>query len=352
MLGSYSYLGLSDDPRICQRAKVGIDQFGVGLHGTRITSGTMVVHERLESRIAEFLGADAAMVIGSGLVTNTSVIQCLASKGDTIFYDRDNHASLHDGCRISGATLREFSHDDLDALGEMLDSADADKGGLRFVIVDSVFSMDGDVLDLPKLLAITKPRGAVVMIDEAHSFGVLGATGRGITEYYGIKAHQVDILMGVISKAIPAVGGFIAGTQPLIRALKATCHGFIFSAALPPSVLEAARAAIDVLEMEPWRISRIHANVARYLKGLHAAGIDTHRAGRSAIVPILCRSSDEAFAITKFCRDHGVIVTPAIYPVVPINMPRVRTTMTAAMDASEVDLALEVVIGAVRSVGR
>ena len=190
------------------------------------------------------------------------------------------------------------------------------------------------------------------MVDEAHSFGVLGASGRGITEHFGLPASEVDVLMGVLSKAIPSVGGFITGRTALIRALKASCHGFIFSGALPPSVVEAARAGIDLLDAEPWRVAKIHENVTSVLGGLRRAGINTHRAGQSAIVPVLCNRSEEAFAITRYCRDHGVIVTPAIYPVVPINMPRVRNIPTAAMAPADIEFGINVVVEAVRSLGK
>src|SRR5690606_14260030 len=156
-----------------------------------------------------------------------------------------------------------------------------------------------DLLDLPKLLSITRPRGAVVMVDEAHSFGVLGRTGRGITEHFGLPATEIDILMGVLSKAIPSIGGFIAGSEALIRALKATNHGYISSGALPPAAVEAARAAIDVLEAERWRLEKLRTNVRRYSDGLSRAGINLHKAGQTAIVPILCRKAEQAFSITR-----------------------------------------------------
>ncbi len=354
-LVSYAYLGITSHQHVVDATIPVVREFGFNSHGSRIVSGTTTLHISVERRIAHFLSTESAMVIGSGLTTNTSVVQSVAGKGDVIFYDRLNHTSLHDGCRISGAALREFSHEDLDALGPMLDTPAPDPAGLKFVIIDGVFSMDGDLLDLPKLLSITRPpngpQRAIVMVDEAHSFGVLGKTGRGITEHFGIAASEIDILMGVLSKAIPSVGGFIAGTEALIRALKATNHGYIFSGALPPSVVEAARAGIDVLEAEPWRVEKIHANVRRYCDGLRAAGFDLHKAGQTAIVPILCRKAEQAFQMTRVCREQGVLVTPVTYPAVPINAPRIRTTITAAMGDAEIDQAVAVLADAARQAG-
>ena len=348
MLGSYSYLGLIRHPRIAEDVQQAIRQYGCGTHGTRITAGSTQLHRELETSVAAWLNVDDAMAIGSGFAVNTTAIQCLASAGDVVFYDHLNHASLHDGCRASRAALREFSHQDLDALDRALGSRPE---ALKFVVVDAVFSMEGTVVDLPKLLEVTERHGAVLMVDEAHSFGVLGRGGRGITEHFGVPAARIPILMGVFSKALPGVGGFIAGSHELIAALKATNHGFIFSGSLPPAVIQSSISALKVLRDEPERVGLLQANVERYVSALNRAGLTHDRSERTPIVPIRCPTADVAFEMTRLCLEAGVFVVPAVFPVVPVNAPRIRTTVTAALSAAEIEFAVDVLVRSARSTG-
>lgn len=337
VLGSYNYLGLSHHPEVIEAARAAFDEYGAGAHGTRITLGTTTTHRRLERTIADWIGTDDALVVSSGLSANISVLQALATAEDAIFFDTVNHASLHDGCRLSGARLIEFSHLDL---ADLRDKLAAETDGLRYVVVDSVFSMDGDIIDLPAVRRLCDEFQAILVVDEAHSIGVLGADGAGITAHYRMPATTIDVRIGVLSKAIPGVGGFITGSHALVEALKATNHAFIFSGALPASVVSGAETAIRILQREDCDlVQRLDQNRHLWVSRLTEEGFDLGSAGTTPIVPIMCPSSQVALEMVKSCFEEGVLLVAAIYPVVAINKPRLRTTVTAAHSAADLEMA-------------
>src|SRR5512139_3362837 len=257
MYASYSYLGLINHPRINEAAKKAVDKFGTGTNGVRSLAGSLTLHTELEETIAHFKHSEAAITYSSGYATNLSVISTLMGRGDYVLSDKLNHASIVDGCLMSGAEFRRFRHNDMEDLERRLQQVP--QGVARLVVVDAVFSMDGDVIDFPPLVALCRKYSAWLMVDEAHSIGVLGKTGRGIEEHFDMK-DVVDIKMGTLSKTIPSVGGYVAGHNDLIQYLRHASRAFIFSAALPPGQAAAANEAFKVILDEPWRIEKVNAN--------------------------------------------------------------------------------------------
>jgi glycine C-acetyltransferase len=347
MYASYSYLGLIGHPRINAAAKAAIDKFGTGTNGVRLLAGTLTVHTELEETIAAFKHAEAATTYSSGYVTNLTVISTLMGRGDYVISDKLNHASIVDGCLMSGAEFRRYKHNDMDELERRLQQAPADAA--KLVVADAVFSMDGDVLDLPKTVEICKKYNAWLMIDEAHSVGVLGKTGRGIEEHFGLD-DVVDIKMGTLSKTIPSVGGYVAGRKELVQYLRHASRAFIFSAALPPAQAAAASEAFKVILDEPWRIEKVNANGEQFIKGLKAAGFDT-LLSTTAIVPVLCGPDERAYKLTQVCQHRDLFVLPVVSPAVPEGLARLRATVTAAHEPKEIKHALDVIEKAGHEIG-
>jgi glycine C-acetyltransferase len=347
MYASYSYLGLIGHPRINEAAKRAIDRFGTGTNGVRFLAGTLTIHDELEETIAHFKNAEAAITFSSGYVTNLTVVSTLMGRGDYVFSDKLNHASIVDGCLMSGAEFRRFRHNDMAHLEGLLKNAPSDVS--KLVIADSVFSMDGDIIDLPKMVELCKKYNAWLMIDEAHSVGVLGKTGRGIEEHFGMD-DVIDIKMGTLSKTIPSVGGYVAAKKEIITYLRHASRAYIFSAALPPAQAAAANEAFKVILDEPWRIEKLNQNTSIFINGLKAAGFDTMLT-QTAIVPVLCGSDETAFAMTRECQINDVFVLPVVSPAVPEGLSRLRATVTAAHEPADIEQAIEVIARAGKKLG-
>ncbi len=347
MFASYSYLGLIGHPRINKAAKEAIDKYGTGTHGVRTLAGSLPVHVDLEQTIAEFKHTEAAIVFSSGYVTNLGVIAALVGRGDYVISDKYNHASIVDGILLSGATLKRYPHNDMQALEETLQEIPSD--ATKLVVTDAVFSMDGDIVDLPKLVELCRKYNAWLMVDEAHSVGVLGRTGRGIEEHFGME-NVIDIKMGTLSKTIPSVGGYIAGKKELIDYLRHSVRGYIFSAALPPAQAAAAAEAFRVIMDEPWRVEKLRENTNLFLKGLKERGFDTLYS-QTAIVPIICGDDDTAYELTRACHERGLFVLPVVSPAVPKHLARLRTTVTAAHEPDEIEQAMDLIADAAREIG-
>jgi 8-amino-7-oxononanoate synthase len=347
MYASYSYLGLIGHPRINAAAKKAVDKFGTATNGVRTLAGTLTLHDELEETIAQFKHAEAAVTFTSGYVTNLTVISTLMGRGDYVLSDKLNHASIVDGCLMSGAEFRRFKHNDMEDLDHRLQQIPEDVS--KLVIADAVFSMDGDVIDLPGMVKVCKKFGAYLMIDEAHSVGVLGKTGRGIEEHFGLK-DVVDIKMGTLSKTIPSVGGYIAGDSEIINYLRHASRAYIFSAALPPAQTAAANEAFKVILDEPWRIEKLNQNTQLFISGLKSAGFDTLLT-TTAIVPVLCGSDEQAFVMTREAQHHDVFVLPVVSPAVPEGLARLRATITAAHEPSEIERAMDVIATAGKQLG-
>ncbi len=347
MFASYSYLGLIGHPRITAAAHEALDRYGTGTHGVRILAGTLPVHVQLEEKIAAFKGAEAAVTFSSGYVTNLTGVSTLVGRHDYVFSDKLNHASIVDGCLLSGANFVRFRHKDMADLKARLSETPAEAA--KLVITDAVFSMDGDIADLPNLARICRESGAWLMIDEAHSLGVLGEAGHGIEEHFNLPG-VIDIKMGTLSKTIPSVGGYIAGSGDLVSYLRHQARGYVFSAALPPAQAAAALEAFRVIEDEPWRVDAVRSNARVFIDGLKNRGLDTLHT-QTAVVPIVCGEDEKAFRMTSACQQDGLFVLPVVSPAVPAGLARLRATVTAAHTKEEIDSALDVFERAGKSTG-
>ena len=348
MLGGYSYLGLIGHPQIDAAAKAAIDQFGTGTYGVRLLSGSLTLHDELAARIAVFKQTEAAITFSSGYVTDIAAISSLLRKGDTVICDKRNHASIVDGCLLAMANFVRFRHNDMAHLEKRLRAANPN--GRKLVVADAVFSMDGDIINLPEVSRLCRQYGAYLMIDEAHSLGVLGETGHGIEEHFGLPADTVDIKMGTLSKTIPAAGGYVAGSQELITFLKHEARGFIFSAAVLPPAAAAAKAAFDVIEAEPDRVQTLQTNFTHFADRLRAAGFDLLQT-ETAIVPVICKSTPAAASLAKYCQDRGIFVQAVIAPVVPEGQERLRACILASHTAADIDYCADVIIEGGRKLG-
>ena len=347
MLGSYSYLGLLKHPEVTAAACRATEGFGTGAHGARILAGTTELHNTLESKIASLMRAEDAIVYSSGFVTNVATITALVREGDFVIGDAWNHASIVDGCKFSGATILTFSHNDMASLEECLIKAGPNH---KLVVVDAVYSMEGDIADLPGIVRLCKKYGARLMVDEAHSLGVIGRTGRGVQEHFGLNEDDIDVKMGTLSKALASAGGFVAGSKEMINFLRHNARGYLFSSALPAPQIAAADAAIDVMKREPVRVENLRRVVKQYLDGLKALGFSTFKS-ETAIVPIACGADEKAIEMTALCRQSGLYIVPVFYPAVPMNSSRLRTCVTASHTKEEIQMALEILAYAGRKTG-
>jgi 8-amino-7-oxononanoate synthase len=347
MYASYSYLGLIGHPRINEAAKKAVDRYGSGTHGVRSLAGSLDLHVELEQNIADFKHAEAAITYTSGYVTNLTVISAMMGRHDYVFSDKLNHASIVDGCLMSGAKFVRFKHNDLDDLEKRLSQAPAKNA--KMVVSDAVFSMDGDIIDLPRVVELCRKYGAWLMIDEAHSVGVLGDTGRGIEEHFGL-GDVVDIKMGTLSKTIPSVGGYVAGRKDVISFLRHASRAYIFSAALPPAQAAAANEAFKVILDEPERITQLRKNSEQFINGLKERGFNTLYT-ETAIVPIICGQDEVAYALTRDVQKQDVFVLPVVSPAVPEGLARLRATITAAHETDDIEHAMDVIGEAGKKLG-
>jgi glycine C-acetyltransferase len=347
MFASYSYLGLLGHPKIGRAAQAAVERFGTGTHGVRMLAGSLPLHTELEQAIAAFKRAEASVTYTSGYATNLAAVTTLLGRHDYVLSDKLNHASIVDGCLLSGAKFLRFDHNRADQLEALLQKVPAEAG--KLVVADAVFSMDGDILDLPAVVELCRRHGALLMVDEAHSVGVLGATGRGIEEHFGLSGG-IDLHMGTLSKTIPSVGGYLAGSEELINLLRHASRPYIFSAALPPAQAAAAQAALEVILDEPERLERLRHNTARFLGALKAAGFDTLRS-ETAIVPIVCGEDERAYEMVRRCQARGIFVLPVVSPAVPRGTARLRATVTAAHTEAQIDQAVAVISEAGRELG-
>ncbi|RBM11808.1 bifunctional SDR family oxidoreductase/pyridoxal phosphate-dependent aminotransferase family protein [Streptomyces sp. PT12] len=344
---SYSYLGLIGHDYIDQRALDAVERHGTGAHGVRLLAGTLHLHRELELALARFLGTEDAIVYSSGYMANVATVGALVGPGDVIVGDVYNHASILDGYRLSGAKVITYAHNDLADLERALKKTG--QAG-RLVVTDAVFSMDGDVADLPGLVELCERYDAPLMVDEAHSLGVLGDTGRGITEHFGIDPARVDVKMGTLSKTVPSAGGYVAGSRDLVFALKNNARGWMFSAAVTPAQAAAARAAIEVMTAAPERTRELRAKTTRYRERLRALGFNT-LASETPVVPVVCRSAEEAGAMARLCQHDGLFVQPIVYPAVPRTLPRLRTIVNLSHTEADLETAVTTLEKAGRACG-
>jgi 8-amino-7-oxononanoate synthase len=342
-LASNNYLGLAADERVVRAAASALAASGAGSGASPLVSGHMEEHEALESEIADWLGCEAAVVFGSGYHANIGVLAALAREGDEILSDELNHASLIDGCRLSRATVRVFPHRDAGALARLLESSRARR---RIVVTDSVFSMDGDAAPLAEVVDLAERHDAWVMLDEAHASGVFGADGAGLAAHLGV-AGRVAIRMGTLGKALGSYGAFVAGARPLVDLLVNRARAYVYSTALPPAVIGAARAALAIVRSEPARRERLWRNAERLHAGLVRRGVAMAPL-ESPIVPLVVGTAEAAVAVASRALEDGVF-SPAIRPpTVPPGTARLRLTPNATHDDEQIDRAAAVLARAVR----
>ena len=347
MFASYNYLGLIKHPKVVGAAKEALDKYGTGAAGVRFLAGTTDAHAKLEEKIARFKNADAAITFSSGYTTNLAAVTTLCRRGDLVIMDKLDHASIIDGCLLSGANHRSFLHNNVESLENIL--VRSEKYQNKLIVIDAVYSMDGDIAPLPEISRLAKKYNAKLMVDEAHSIGVIGKTGHGIEEHFGLE-NAVDIHMGTLSKTIPSIGGYLAGNQELINFLKLTARPFIFSASLPPVAAAAAQACFEVIESEPELIVQLQKNIKQFREGLQGMGYNTGNS-ETAIVPIMVGEEERALDLCKEVNRKGVFICPILFPAVPKGTDRLRAHVQASHTSEEIEEALHIFDQAGKNVG-
>ena len=337
-LASNNYLGLTTHPKLREAALEAVRKFGVGSGAVRTISGTMSLHLELEERIAAFKHAKACVVFQSGFAANAGTVAAILGPEDHIISDEPNHASIIDGCRLSRAKIHVFPHKDTLAAENILTELDR-AAGRKLLISDGVFSMDGDIGPLPGLTAAAEKHGAIMMVDDAHSSGVLGRNGRGTIDHFGLHG-RVQVQVGTLSKAIGVLGGYVCGSRDLIEFLYHRARPFLFSTSHPPAVAAACLAAFDVLEQEPERIQNLWNNTKYFKAGLTSSGFDTGMS-ETPITPVIVGEPKLAHELSRLLFEEGVLATGIGFPTVPKGKARVRTIVTATHTQEELDRALE-----------
>jgi 8-amino-7-oxononanoate synthase len=350
MLGSNNYLGLTGDARVKQAARDALETYGTGLTGSRLLNGTTPLHLELERELAEFMGSEECLVFTTGHQANVGCIGTILEPGDTVICDSGDHASILEGCKLSGAKLRPFRHNQMPKLEKMLERAAGDGGGVM-VVVDGVFSMEGDLCDLPAIVELCRRYGARLMVDEAHAVGVLGARGAGTCELFGLES-EVDLRMGTFSKSLASCGGFIAGSSDVIDYLRFASRPFIFTASAVPAAVGAALGALRVIRAEgPELMGRLLDNAAYLRNGLGELGLaliepgtlpDGSEAG-TPVVPVVVGEDWQAVLLWKALYDAGVYTNVAIHPAVPPGGALLRTSLMASHEREHLDRALEII---------
>jgi 8-amino-7-oxononanoate synthase len=347
MLGSNNYLGLTNHPEVKRAAAQALEQYGTGCAGSRLLNGTLDIHVELEERLAQFMRREAALVFSTGFQVNLGVLSCLLGRQDRVFLDCLDHASIIDGTRLGFAKTQKFAHNDMRDLERKLARSPADKG--KLVVVDGVFSMEGDLADLTTVTKLATQYGAGVMVDDAHGLGVFGRNGRGTPEHFGVE-DQVDLVMGTFSKSLATVGGFVAGDQSVIDYIKHNARSAIFSAAPPPASVAAALEALAIVQREPDRRERLWQNT-RYMRSeLRTLGFDTGDS-ESPIIPIVIGSDLDTFRAVKRLHEEGVFANAVISPAVPPGCSMIRTSYMATHERKHLDRALDVLAKVGRELG-
>ncbi len=352
MLGSNNYLGLTNDTRVKEAAIDAIRKYGSGCAGSRFLNGTLDLHVRLEERLASFMRQDSAVVFATGFQVNLGAISCLVGKGDSVYLDKQDHACIIDGARLSFGEVRKFRHNDPADLRRQMRNDTASRG--KLVVVDGVFSMEGDIAPLPEIVAVAREHDAAVMVDDAHGVGVLGPTGRGTAEHFGLE-EEVDLIMGTFSKSMASVGGFIAGESTVIDYIKHRARTLIFSAAPPPASVAAALATVDIMEREPERRERLWQNTRFFAEGLRSMGLDTGES-ETPVVPVVVGEDFTALQMVHRLHEEGIFVNCVLSPATPPGRALIRTSLMATHTKDQLVRALEAIekvgreVGLVRSV--
>ncbi|HOJ44843.1 MAG TPA: aminotransferase class I/II-fold pyridoxal phosphate-dependent enzyme [Bacilli bacterium] len=340
MIGSNNYLGLTSDPRVMKAGIDAINAFGSGVSGSRFLNGTTTLHLTLEKELAEFLNKEACVTFSTGFQTNLGIISAIATHGDIIFGDRENHASIYDGAKLSYAQFVRYDHNDMEELELLLSKADPKKG--KIIITDGVFSMSGDIANLPEIVRLAKKYDARVMVDDAHGFGVLGKTGRGTAEYFGLE-DQVDIIMGTFSKSLASLGGYMVGDAKVIDYVRHKSRPFIFCAAIAPANAASALEALRILKQEPQRPKALLDIAAYTRRKLIENGLKILDHSIAPIIPIYTYSQLRTLVASKMLFDRGVYVNPVLPPAAPEGQCLIRTSYTATHTKELMDEAVAII---------
>ena len=336
MIGSNNYLGLTNHPRVKEAAIGAIEKYGTGCAGSRFLNGNLDIHEELEKKLATFLRKEAALVFATGYQTNLGAISALVGRNDVAIIDMYDHASIMDGCRLSFGEVKKYRHNDMDALERALEGT---KGKNKLIIVDGVFSMEGDIVRLPELCRIAEKYGAAVMVDDAHAIGVLGQQGAGTANHFGLT-DKVHLIMGTFSKSLASLGGFIAADAETIDYLKHHSRPLIFSASMSPANAAAVLAALDIMLQEPERIAQLWHNTRRMKQGLLDLGFNLGES-ETPILPVYIGDLMLAFKVCKRLQDEGLFVNPVVSPAVAPGQELIRISLMATHTDKQVDFALE-----------
>jgi 8-amino-7-oxononanoate synthase len=343
---SYNYLDLCGDERVSLAAQSAILEYGTSVSASRIVSGERPIHLELELAIANFIGTEAALVFVGGFSTNEDTISHLMAKGDIIFHDEYIHKSAQLGASLSGATAVSFRHNDLDALEQALQTR-RHEGQTALIIVEGVYSMDGDVPDLPRIIELKRRYNAMLMVDEAHSIGVLGQSGRGISEHFKTGVEDVDIWMGTLSKSFASCGGYIAGKRDLIEYLRYTAPGFVYSVGLAPPMAAAAIKALQILQEEPWRVAQLHQRVSFFHQLARSAGLNIGDANpASSVLPVIIGQPEKTIWLSRVLMEKGILALPIGYPAVSKSKSRIRYFISCSHTESDIENAVDVMSNA------
>ena len=337
MFGSNSYLGLTNHPKIKEGSIKAVEKYGTGCAGSRFLNGTLDIHIELEEKLAKLVGKEEALVYATGFTVNSGVVPCLGGREDYLLLDRLNHASIIEGSRLSMAKQFKYRHNDMEHLEKFLQQCEPDK--IKLIVADGVFSMEGDVAKLPEMVDLAKKYNASIMIDEAHSLGVFGATGAGVCEHFGVQ-NDVELVMGTFSKSLATIGGFIASNKDVINYLKHNSRTLIFSASITPAAAGAVLAALEVMEEERWRQQALWDNTNRMLQAFKDKGFETGHT-TTPIIPLYVRDNEKTFRLTRMLMDDGVFVNPVVSPAVPSQDTLIRISLMATHTFEQIDEAVE-----------
>jgi 8-amino-7-oxononanoate synthase len=344
MFGSNSYLGLTSHPKVKEAAKAAIDKYGTGCAGSRFLNGTLDIHIALEENLAKFVGKDGALVYSTGFQSNLGAIPTVTARNDYIILDGLDHASIIEGARLSFAKTLKFKHNDMQSLEKTLQRCEPEV--LKLIVVDGIFSMEGDIANLPEIVRLAKQYNANIMVDDAHSLGVIGEQGRGVSSHFGLTG-EVDIIMGTFSKSLASIGGFLAADKDTINFIKHNSRSLIFSASATPSATASALAALEIMQTEPQHMEQLWKNTNFCLKEFRSMGFDTGHAC-TPIIPLLIRDNVKTYCFTKMALDEGVFVNPVVSPAVPNDSTLIRFSLMATHTQQQLDFALE----KMRKIGR
>jgi 8-amino-7-oxononanoate synthase len=346
MFGSNSYLGLTNHPKIKEASKAAIDKYGTGCAGSRFLNGTLDIHIELERRLAAYVGKEASVLFSTGFQVNLGVISCLLDRNDYLILDEYDHASIIDGSRLSFSRSIKYAHNDMDDLRKKLSRLPEDAA--KLIVADGIFSMEGDLVNLPEIVRIADEFGANIMMDDAHSLGVIGLNGSGTASHFGLT-DKVDLIMGTFSKSLASLGGFIAGTEETIEFVKHRARSLMFSASMPPAAVASVIAALDIIESEPERIDQLWANTNYAKKLLLEAGFDIGHTD-SPIIPVYIRDNEKTFLITNILSNNGIFVNPVVSPAVPSDSSLLRFSLMATHTFAQIEEAVEKIALAAKQV--